>query len=56
VSGDYLAILNASLDDADKMYHNDGAALKAKYPSFESKDDRQACTTGTRSCPVSTRN
>ena len=42
VSGDYLAILNASLDDADKMYHNDGAALKTKYPVFASKDDRQA--------------
>ncbi len=42
VSGDYFAILSASLDDADKMYHNDGAALKAKYPVFESKDDRQA--------------
>lgn len=42
VSGDYLAILSASLDDADKMYHNDGAALKAKYPVFASKDDRQA--------------
>ena len=42
VSGDYLAILSASLEDADKMYHNDGAALKAKYPIYESKDDRQA--------------
>jgi hypothetical protein len=42
VSGDYLAILSAILEDADKMYHNDGAALKAKYPIFESKDDRQA--------------
>ncbi len=41
ISGDYLAILNAILDDADRMYHNDGAALKVKYPSFESKDDRQ---------------
>jgi len=42
VSGDYFAILSASLEDADKMYHNDGAALKAKYPVLESKDDRQA--------------
>ena len=42
VSGDYLAILSASLEDADKMYHNDGASLKAKYPVFASKDDRQA--------------
>lgn len=42
ISGDYFAILSASLDDADRMYHNDGAALKAKYPVFESKDDRQA--------------
>lgn len=41
VSGDYLAILTAILDDSDRMYHNDGAALKVKYPSFESKDDRQ---------------
>jgi hypothetical protein len=42
VKGDYVAILNAILDDADKMYHNDGAALKAKYPAYEGKDDRQA--------------
>lgn len=42
VSGGYLAILNACLDDADKMYNNDGAALKAKYPAYESKDDRQS--------------
>jgi hypothetical protein len=42
VAGDYVAILNASLDDADKIYHNDGAAIKAKYPVYESKDDRQA--------------
>ncbi|PKN41626.1 MAG: hypothetical protein CVU60_09525 [Deltaproteobacteria bacterium HGW-Deltaproteobacteria-18] len=42
ISGDYFAILSASLEDADRMYHNDGAALKAKYPVFESKDDRQA--------------
>lgn len=41
VSGDYANILKASLDDADKMYHNDGAALKAKYPNYENKDDRQ---------------
>ena len=42
ISGDYFAILSASLEDADRMYHNDGAALKTKYPVFESKDDRQA--------------
>jgi hypothetical protein len=42
VKGDYVAILNACLDDADKMYNNDGAALKTKYPVFEGKDDRQA--------------
>ncbi|GAB1409132.1 hypothetical protein MASR1M90_02860 [Desulfovibrionales bacterium] len=42
VKGDYVAILNACLDDADKMYNNDGAALKAKYPVYEGKDDRQA--------------
>lgn len=42
VQGDYVAILNACLDDADKMYNNDGAALKAKYPDYEGKDDRQA--------------
>ena len=42
VAGDYAAILNASLDDADKIYHNDGAAIKTKYPVYESKDDRQA--------------
>lgn len=42
ISGDYFAILSASLEDADRMYHNDGAALKAKYPVFQSKDDRQA--------------
>ncbi len=42
VAGDYQAILNACLDDADKMYHNDGAALQAKYPAYENKDERQA--------------
>ena len=42
VSGDYVAILNACLDDSDKMYHNDGAALIAKYPVFAGKDERQA--------------
>ena len=42
VSGDYLAILNACLEDSDKMYHNDGAALSAKYPVFAGKDERQA--------------
>jgi hypothetical protein len=42
IAGDYFAILSASLDDADRMYHNDGAALKAKYPAFQAKDDRQA--------------
>lgn len=42
VSGDYLAILNACLEDSDKMYHNDGAALIAKYPVFAGKDERQA--------------
>ena len=42
VSGDYLAILNACLDDSDKMYHNDGAAVIAKYPVFAGKDERQA--------------
>lgn len=41
VSGDYAGILSASLDDADTMYHNDGAALKAKYPNYENRDDRQ---------------
>lgn len=38
VSGDLGAILLASLDDADLMYHNEGAALSAKY-GF---DERQA--------------
>ena len=42
VKGDYQAILNACLEDADSMYNNDGEALKAKYPSYASKDDRQA--------------
>jgi hypothetical protein len=42
VKGSYLAILNSCLDDSDKMYHNDAAALKAKYPSYAAKDDRQA--------------
>ncbi|HCU68192.1 MAG TPA: hypothetical protein DGF30_02985 [Desulfomicrobium sp.] len=42
VSGDYVAILNACLEDSDKMYHNDGAALIAKYPVFAGKDERQA--------------
>ena len=42
ISGDYQAILNACLDDSDKMYHNDGAALIAKYPVFAGKDERQA--------------
>ena len=41
VTGDYQAILNACLEDSSKLYHNDGAALKAKYPVYESKDDRQ---------------
>jgi hypothetical protein len=41
VKGSYLAILNACLDDSDKMYHNDAATLKAKYPGYEAKDDRQ---------------
>ena len=41
VKGDYVAILNACLEDSDKMYNNDGAALKAKYPAYEGKDDRQ---------------
>jgi hypothetical protein len=40
VSGDYVGILKAGLDDADKMYHNDAAALKAKYPNYENRDDR----------------
>lgn len=42
VKGDYVAILNAVLDDSDRMYNNDGAALKAKYPAYANKDDRQA--------------
>ena len=42
VQGDYLAILNACLDDSDTMYYNDGDALKAKYPAYQGKDDRQA--------------
>lgn len=42
IKGDYATILNACLDDADKMYNNDGASLKAKYPVYEGKDDRQA--------------
>lgn len=42
VAGDYVAILNACLEDSAKMYNNDGAALKAKYPVYEGKDDRQA--------------
>lgn len=42
IQGNYQAILNACLDDADEMYHNNGAALKAKYPVYEGKDDRQA--------------
>jgi len=42
IQGDYVAILNACLDDADVMYHNNGSALKAKYPGYEGKDDRQA--------------
>ena len=42
VKGDYAAILNACLEDADAMYNNDGAALKAKYPAYADKDDRQA--------------
>lgn len=42
VSGDYVAILNACLDDSDRMYHNDGAAVIAKYPVFAGKDERQA--------------
>ena len=42
VKGDYAAILDACLDDADTMYNNDGAALKAKYPVYAEKDDRQA--------------
>ena len=42
VTGDYAAILNACLEDSKKMYNNDGAALKAKYPVYEGKDDRQA--------------
>ncbi len=40
--GTKLAILNACLDDADKMYHNDAAAVKAKYAGYEGKEDRQA--------------
>ena len=42
VSGDYQAILNACLEDSAKLYNNDGAALKAKYPAYANKDDRQA--------------
>jgi len=42
VKGGYQAILNACLEDADRMYHNDAAALKAKYPVYAGKDDRQA--------------
>lgn len=42
IKGDYVAILNACLDDADVMYHNNGADLKAKYPAYTGKDDRQA--------------
>lgn len=42
VQGSYAAILGACLDDAEAMYNNDGAALKAKYPLYADKDDRQA--------------
>jgi ABC-type Na+ efflux pump permease subunit len=42
VKGNYQAILNACLDDADKMYHNDAEFLKAKYPEYKDKDDRLA--------------
>ncbi len=42
VKGDYAAILNACLVDSDKMYNNDAEALKAKYPAYQGKDDRQA--------------
>jgi hypothetical protein len=42
VKGSYLAILNSCLEDSDKMYHNDAATLKTKYPSYEGKDDRLA--------------
>ena len=42
VKGNYQAILNACLDDADKMYHNDAESLKAKYPEYQGKDDRLA--------------
>lgn len=42
ISGDYQTILNACLEDSDKLYNNDGAALKAKYPALVAKDDRQA--------------
>ena len=42
INGDYVAILNACLNDADKLYNNDSAALKAKYPALAGKDDRQA--------------
>ncbi len=42
VKGDMIAILNACLDDSDKMYNNDGAALKQKYAPYASKDDKQA--------------
>ncbi len=38
MSGDLGTVLQASLDDADLMYHNDGAALSGKY-GF---DERQA--------------
>ena len=31
VSGDLGAILKQSLEDADKMYHNDGSAVSGKY-------------------------
>lgn len=40
IEGNYAAMLKSCLDDSDKMYHNDGAALLQKYPMFASKDER----------------
>lgn len=41
IEGDYGAILASCVSDADKMYNNDGAALKARYPVFADAKDRQ---------------
>lgn len=42
VKGNFKAILDACLDDADVMYANKGADLQKKYPLYAQKDERQA--------------